>query len=165
MRKILTFIIMTISFSAYSLDNAGIYLKKDISISKELIEKYAPGSKVISNKSDNGVQYIVTWPDVTVTINTINKWPDRDVQLQGMYNWISSIQTGNDDTKDLLNTIPQLTNLAGCTIEPSYDVSGKAANLVKSIALDHSGLIFSFQSFYSAKGKWLAGNPADSKQI
>ncbi len=158
MRKILAFILIAISFSAYSADNAGIYLKSNMAISPEMIKKYASGANIEISKTETGSKFVISWPDVKITINTRNTWPDREVQLNGMYNWISSIQTGSSDTKNLLKLIPQLTNLTGCVIEPSYDSSGKAANLIKGLATEHSGVIFSYQSFYSSQGKWLAGS-------
>ncbi len=163
MRKVLAFIL--ISISAYATDNAGIYLKTKLSITETKLKQYAPKATVSSETNENGTQFIISWPDVKVTLNTSNVWPDRDVQLKGMYNWISSIQTGSNDTKALLKQIPQLQNIAGTVIEPGYDKAGKVAALVKAIAKDHSGVIFSHQSFYSKDGKWLAGDPADTQQL
>lgn len=165
MRKILTLVLILVSISAFSADNAGIYLKAELNITEAKLKSYAPKAQIFSQKNESGAQFIIYWPDVKVTLNTRSAWLERDIQINGMLNWVNSTQTGSNDEKELLKIIPELQNLIGSVIEPRYDKAGKVSSLIKAIATDHSGIIFSHQSFYSKDGRWLVGSPTDTKQL
>ena len=167
MRKILLVLIIAFGFfgEVNAMDNAGIYLSKKANMSVEGISSLAKGASVEVISSENGKSFHVSWSDVSIKINMKNKWSDRSVQINGMSNRIKSFGSQDKSVNTLLETVNASVDLLGCVIEPGYDREEKISNLVKLIAKEYDGFIFTHQSFYSENGEKIVGKPGDPDSI
>jgi hypothetical protein len=167
MKKIIMIIITAISVfnEASAMDNVGIYLLQKGILSVEVISNLAKGASVELTSTEKGKSFHVSWPDVSIIILMRNGWHDRAVQVNGMTNWINSFGSKEKSVKVLLNKVDAAVDLLGCVIEPAYDNEGKISNLVKHIAKEYNGFIFSHQSFYDENGKKIIGDPDDPNSI
>ena len=167
MKKIVAAILSLLGLvgNATALDNAGIYLPSTFGLNSAKISELAKGASVKESETEAGKTFVVSWPDVSIRINTKKVWEDKLVQLNGMSNWLDSIDDKSKSVLALKNKINTTNDLIGCVIQPGYDKEGKVASLVMGIAGTSGGFIFTYQSFYSSKGIKVVGSESDPKRL
>ncbi len=165
MRKVITTLLSLFGLAgnAAALDNAGIYLSSKFDLTVAQLSKIAVGAKVEMVENNEGNSFQVSWPDVSVTINTKNVWSDRTTQISGMTNWAKSL--GGNNSSSFLNKIASATDILGCVIQPGYDKEQKVARLVNEIAKRYEGFIFTYQSFYNERGHKIVGQANDPQKV
>ncbi|WP_461535054.1 hypothetical protein [Spongorhabdus nitratireducens] len=155
--------VLSASGTVTASDNAGIYLLSRFNPAEIQIRELAAGASVEKSSDEEGHAFKISWPDVTVTIHTKYDWSDRDIQINGMTHWVKAINPRVDPA--FVRQIGNASDILGCVIRPGYDPEGKVAGLLKDIAGQYDGFIFTHQSFYSADGLKLAGQPVDPTSI
>jgi hypothetical protein len=162
------FVIFAIFWSPFVMaeDNAGIFFY-GTAPSPTQISALAAGAKTSSVTKDNTTTVRVEWPDVNISINIDSGW-NRNVQLSGIRGWIKGFPEKERTSKSVVSFLATLDNTTTCygsTISPSYDRDGKVVALLKALFGSSGGFFFSHQSFYSASGQRIIGDPGDPTSI
>ena len=72
MKKIVAAILSLLGLvgNATALDNAGIYLPSTFGLNSAKISELAKGASVKESETEAGKKFVVSWPDVSIRINT-----------------------------------------------------------------------------------------------
>ncbi|WP_087016860.1 hypothetical protein [Thaumasiovibrio subtropicus] len=142
-------------------DKAGIYLSSKFDLNIASLQQFAPEADIQAIHSDDELSYLIAWPDLSIRLGARKEWVDRDVQIEGIYNWVGLFDLDASELVSFRRRIRNTEDVVGCVIEPAFLADARAQQVLLAIARHYHGFIFTHQSFYNHDGIKLVGQRVD----
>ncbi len=166
--KLLASALLFLTFSGASLaqDNAGLFFYGSPP-SVETITRLAGDATVTSNLVESVTRVTVAWPDVTIIIH-IEGDSCRDEQLTSIRDMVAELPAREQHkpaVREFLAHLDRTTVCVGSLIDPGFDREGRVAAFLTKLVSSTGGFLFTFQSFYTAEGRRITGQPGDPETL
>lgn len=142
-------------------EQAGIYLNRVFDLGSEEVQKIAVGAVIAISEEPDGRQYEVSWPSATLKLSIKSEWADREIQVNGMKNWVKKTHGHSESIQSFLESIDTTVDLVGCVVNYKDIESDEPRQFVLDLARKFNGFVFTHQSFYRFDGSKIVGDVGD----
>lgn len=152
--------------AAQAQDNAGLFFYGPPP-TVETITRLAGEATVTSNLVESVTRVTVAWPDVTLIIHIDPVWR-RDEALASIRDTLAELPAREQHkpaVREFLANLERTQVCLGSLIDPGYDREGRVAAFLTRLIATTGGYLFTYQSFYSADGKRIAGVAGDPELL
>jgi hypothetical protein len=168
MKSTLTFAFLFMLFAslfggtARAQDSAALYFYGPAPTMADITQ--AAGDASVSTQNvESWTRVTVSWPELTLILHLDSEWR-RDEQLSSIRQMLTELPAREQHKPAVRNFLADLDRTKACwgsLIDPGYDREGRVIAFYKRLVATTGGFLFTYQSFYSADGKRIAGVEGD----